>query len=153
MKYIDKLIENCEVAQNANPTNTFVINKNLDNLKGVTNAIYIIEDESGDIDETYRAFAKYKKTKARKCPKLNNAPSKTLYVGSSTTDVRKRLEQHMGEGHKATYALQLKHWNGQRKVKISIQEYDVPRDVLQIIEDAISFDLSPAFGKTGSNGR
>lgn len=58
----------------------------------------------------------------------------------------------MGEGHEATYALHLNHWFGSRKLKITIKEFNVSRDVLQIIEDAISYNLSPAFGKRGGNG-
>ncbi len=89
--------------------------------------------------------------KQRACPKLN-APSPVLYVGSSTSGVRKRIEQHLGEGAKDTYALQLKHWF-RGKYKITIKVFDQPKEVLQIIEDSLSFELAPAFGKQGGNNK
>ena len=75
-----------------------------------------------------------------------------MYVGSSTTDVKKRIEQHLGNGLKDTYALHLSHWF-KGKYKITIRVYDEPIEVLQIIEDALSHDLSPAFGKRGGNNK
>jgi hypothetical protein len=32
-------------------------------------------------------------------------------------------------------------------------EYDVPRKIIQLIEDAISTELKPAFGKLGGNNK
>lgn len=93
----------------------------------------------------------YKKSKQRSCPKLN-APSSIMYVGSSTTGIKKRIEQHLGDGPQNTYALHLKHWF-KGKYKITIKIFDEPIEVLQIIEDAISHDLAPAFGKSGGNNR
>src|SRR5471030_3340809 len=87
----------------------------------------------------------------RACAKLN-APSNVMYVGSSTTGIKKRIEQHVGQGHKATYALHLSHWfNG--KYKITVWQYDVSDEVLQIIEDDISDRKKPAFGKQGGNNK
>jgi len=75
-----------------------------------------------------------------------------MYVGSSTTGIRKRIEQHIGDGYKGTYALHLRHWfNG--TYKITIKQYDESKDVLQIIEDDLSDKLKPAFGKQGGNNR
>ncbi len=37
--------------------------------------------------------------------------------------------------------------------KITIMQYDVPREVLQIIEDGLSDKLKPAFGKQGGNNK
>jgi len=39
------------------------------------------------------------------------------------------------------------------KYKITIKEYTVAKDVLQIIEDDLSDQLSPAFGKKGGNNK
>ena len=89
--------------------------------------------------------------KERACARLN-APSAVLYVGSSTTGVRKRIEQHLGRGNKGTYALHLSHWfSGQYKV--TVKQYDVSDAVLQIIEDDLSHSLKPAFGKQGGNNK
>ena len=67
-------------------------------------------------------------------------------------NLKKRIEQHLGEGNKSTYALHLSHWfKGTYKIKILI--YNEPIEVLQIIEDNLSHRLKPAFGKKGGNGK
>ncbi|WP_019027531.1 hypothetical protein [Colwellia piezophila] len=150
MSYIDNLIANCEEAKVAKPMREFVLDE-LSQLDKIKTAIYIIEQVSGDISETFNLLSKYKATKERACPALNS-PSKVMYVGSSTTGVKSRIKQHIGDGHKGTYSLHLKHWfNGD--YKITIMEFAQPRDVLQIIEDDISERLAPAFGKKGGNNR
>jgi hypothetical protein len=51
-----------------------------------------------------------------------------------------------GSGNKATSALHLSHWfNG--KYKVTVKQYDVEHEVLQIIEDDLSDLLRPAFVK------
>jgi hypothetical protein len=152
MKYINNLVENCRLAMLAKPIKIFTFTE-MDDLNYITNAIYIIEEVGGDINCTHNDFAEYRKSTDRKCSKINKKPSTVLYVGSSTTGVKKRIEQHLGNGHKGTYALNLKHWFPPRKEKITILEYDVSPEILQIIEDATSYDLSPAFGKSGDNGK
>ena len=150
MSYIDNLISNCKEAKKAKPINEFVLGE-LSALDGIKTAIYIIEQASADISETYNSLLKYKATKERSCPAINS-PSKIMYVGSSTTGVKSRIKQHLGDGNKSTYALHLKHWfDG--GYKITIMEFDKARDVLQIIEDDISERLAPAFGKKGGNNK
>jgi hypothetical protein len=47
----------------------------------------------------------------------------------------------------------LKYWF-KGKVKITIYEYDdISIDILQIIEDNLSYNLKPAFGKMGGNNK
>lgn len=150
MSYIETLIANCEQAKKATPKREFVL-ENTEQLDGVDKGIYIIEEVGGDAEKTFLALSEYKKTKDRACPRLN-APSRTLYVGSSTTGFKNRIEQHIGNGHKGTYALHLSHWF-QGKYKITVKIYDESIEVLQIIEDALSYDLSPAFGKQGGNNK
>ncbi|MBA6356495.1 MULTISPECIES: GIY-YIG nuclease family protein [unclassified Colwellia] len=150
MSYIDNLIANCEEAKVAKPTREFVLGGLLD-LDRIKTAIYVIEQVSGDISDAFNSLSNYKATKDRACPALN-APSKIMYVGSSTTGVKSRIKQHIGDGHKGTYALHLKHWF-KGDYKITIMEFDKTRDVLQIIEDDISERLSPAFGKKGGNNK
>lgn len=150
MSYIDNLISNCEEAKKAKPTNEFVLGE-LSELDGIKTAIYIIEQVTGDISGAFDSLSKYKASKERACPALNS-PSKTMYVGSSTTGVKNRIKQHIGDGHKSTYSLHLKHWfDG--KYKITIKEFDKTREVIQIIEDDISDRLKPAFGKNGGNNK
>jgi Uri superfamily endonuclease len=150
MSYIDTLIENCNRAKSAQPAKEFELS-DISDLDGIVNAIYIIEEIGGDADKTFIELSNYKKAKQRACPRLN-APAQVMYVGSSTTGVKKRIEQHLGDGPKGTYALHLKHWfNGRHRITIKV--YDEPLEVIQIIEDALSHDLAPAFGKRGGNNK
>jgi Uri superfamily endonuclease len=150
MTYIDTLIDNCIKAKQAKPVRDFVLSE-MSDLDNIEKAIYVIEEVDGDHEKTFFAMSNYKKTKERACPKLN-APSSVIYVGSSTTGIRKRIEQHLGDGPKGTYSLHLKHWfNG--TLKITVKVFEEPSEVIQIIEDALSHGLAPAFGKSGGNNR
>lgn len=150
MSYIDTLIKNCESAKKAKPTKVVEVG-DVSDLDGIQTAVYVIEETGGNPKDTFSAFSCYKAKKERACAKLN-APCKVMYVGSSTTGVRKRIEQHLGRGNKGTYALHLEHWF-QGKHKITVKQYDVSKEVLQIIEDDLSFRLKPAFGKQGGNNK
>ena len=150
MSYIETLIENCKKAQSVKPIREFILS-DISELNGIDQAIYIIEDMSNNYEETFNQLSSYKATKQRACPKLNNS-SKIMYVGSSTTSVKKRIEQHLGNGARDTYALHLSHWF-KGEIKITIKIYDEPIAVLQIIEDALSHELKPAFGKQGGNNK
>lgn len=151
--YIDNLIDNCNKAKQTQIITTIGLTSidELSLLNDVKTAIYIIEEINRNEEQTFLDLQKYKDTKERNCPKLNK-PSNIMYIGSSTTDIKKRLKEHMGFGNKNTYSLQLKYWfKGQ--YKITVQVYDVSREVLQIIEDNLSYQLKPAFGKLGSNNK
>jgi hypothetical protein len=150
MNYIDRLIKNCQAAKEATPIQEFVVS-DLSALDGIGKAIYIIEQTAGEPEKTFAEFMRYKEKKERSCAKLN-APSMVMYVGSSTSGVKKRIEQHVGQGHEKTFALHLSHWYS-GSYKIIVKQYDVPNDVLQIIEDDMSDRLKPAFGKKGSNNK
>lgn len=150
MSYIDRLIQNCEAAKRAVAVKQFELT-NLSDLDGIKSAVYIIQQIGGDIEETFSDFKIYKKLKIRSCPKYNT-PSTIMYVGSSTTGIIKRIKEHYGDGHKHTYALQLNHWF-KGNYKITIMQYEEPKEVLQIIEDDLSDKLKPAFGKRGGNNK
>lgn len=153
MSYIEMLIESCNKAKNAEPIKEFILS-DISQLNGINKAIYIIEDMSNDNAATFRQLSDYKATKQRACPKLNTASS-VMYVGSSTSGVKKRIEQHLGiKSSKDTYALHLSHWfKGETKITIKIYDESVENEVLQIIEDALSHELKPAFGKQGGNNK
>jgi len=97
--YIDTLIENCQQAKTSKPIKEFIFN-NLEQLNGIKQAIYIIEEVNGDKDKTFNDFTTYKNTKKRKCSKPNQ-PSSTMYVGSSTTGIKKELNNTLEMGTKA----------------------------------------------------
>lgn len=150
MSYIDSLIDNCIKVKEARPIKDFVL-EDISQLKSIKKAIYIIEEVKGDPGKTFIEFSEYKKTSSRSCAKLN-ALSNVMYVGSSSTGIKNRLEQHFGKGPKGTSALHLNQWfKGQYKITIKV--YDVPNEVLQIIEDSLAYDLKPAFGKKGGNNK
>jgi hypothetical protein len=153
MTYIDKLIANCEQAKTAKPIKNIVISdtSDLSALNGIQKAIYVFEEINGNPRSTYQALDLYKESKDRACPKLNE-PSEVMYVGSSSTGVKKRIEQHIGKGPKTTYAMHLSHWF-KGNYKITVTQYDVSNEVLQILEDDLSDRMAPAFGKRGGNNK
>lgn len=150
MKYLQQLIENCKIAMAITPCREFIM-KDPDDLDGINSAIYVIEQVDGDEKETFVDYARFKQAGLRSCSRLN-APSKVLYVGSSNANIRRRISQHLGNGNPSTYALHLSHWfRGQTLITIKV--YDQPREILQLLEDALSEELKPAFGKQGGNNR
>lgn len=150
MNYIDTLIDNCQKAKKATVVREFIMN-DISELDGIKHAIYIIEQVEGDTQKAFDDFSNYKKSTKRNCSKPNKVSS-VMYVGSSTTGLRRRISEHLGKGAEKTYALNLKYWfDG--TYKITIKEYDVSREVLQIIENNIWHEREPAFGKSGSNNR
>jgi len=164
--YLNILIANCQAAKQAVCIKDFILT-NESELEGINSAIYIIREIDGDSQITFEAFKRFKQEQKEKkernkknmgvkedvllCPKLNK-PSEVLYVGSSIKKLKNRLNQHIKNTNNDTYALRLQEWfSGQYEVQIKV--YNVTRDVLQLIEDSLSFDLNPAFGKKGSNNK
>ena len=152
MNYIDTLIENCKRAKTASPSRQIVLNdlSELSLLEGIKNAVYVMEHD-GEPEQTFRDFSTFKETSYRKCARLN-AGSSVLYVGSSITNLRQRINDHMGRGPASRYALHLDHWF-LGKVKLTVRVYNETAAVIQIIEDDLSDRLKPAFGKPGANSR
>lgn len=148
--YIERLKANCERALVAEPERVFIL-KNLEELWGLREGIYIFRQLSGSPGETFDRFLNFKSHNSRKCPKAN-APNWTMYVGSSTTGLKKRIAQHLGKGPEGTYALHLEFWF-EEAYEIEIKIYNETREVLQIIEDDLSEELKPAFGKQGGNNK
>ena len=152
MSYIDRLIENCRRAKAALPSRELVLEdlSDLSVLAGIRKAVYVLEHED-DPEKTFRDFSTYKATGDRKCTRLN-ARSPVLYVGSSITSLRQRINDHMGRGSPSIYALHLDHWY-RGKLRLTVRVYDESAAVIQIIEDDIADRLKPAFGKPGANNR
>ncbi len=148
--YIDKLIKQCKIAKKTKPEKIFFTDKKL-NFEDTKTAIYIIRSIGGDVDHIFDDFKKFKSLNTRKCPAINN-PSNILYIGSTTTSLKKRLNQHLGNVSKSTYALNLKYWF-KYQIKIEVHTYNIEKEILQLIEDNLSYSLNPAFGKKGSNNK
>lgn len=156
VEYLNNLINDCQKAKNAVLDEQYVLKKEMDinDIKKIKSGIYIIRELNGDSDKTSESFINFKnENKDLKCPKFNGIPSETLYVGSSTTGLLKRLKQHIEQCHKDTYALRLNDWfTGEYEIEIRVY-HGIERNVLQLIEDNLAFNLSPAFGKRGSNNK
>lgn len=150
MGYLDRLIRFCETAKAAKPKSEFKVTS-FDEIPDIDKGVYIIKEVGGCAERTFRAFVEFKKKKIKACSKVNS-PSDVLYVGSSATGLRKRLRQHLVNCPDKTYSLHMSQWfDGDYEVRIL--EYEVPIEILQLIEDAISYDLNPAFGKKFGNNK
>ena len=161
--YLDTLINDCEIAKQSKPINTYIYSSNEDletffilHRKAIiqedVSAIYIIKEINGNSEETRFKFEQFKRNKEMACPKLNHNPSDVLYVGSSSKNVINRLKQHILGTNNKTYALRLVNWF-QGEYEIEIRTYKVAPNILQLIEDNLSHNLHPAFGKTGGNNK
>ena len=150
-KYLDDLISACQQAKAAEPVQQYEYHEDL-SLQRHKKYLYVIEDLSGDPEATFNAFEKYKASGKRKCPKANE-PSTVMYIGSSLGGIKRRILEHKGYGSKSTYALNLDSWFIEQPYRITIYEYAVRPQVLQLIEDALAHDLKPAFGKRGPNSQ
>lgn len=158
------IARSARIAQQARPVEQFTLmghewSEGLDGLFGRrTSVVYIFEEVGGDPQETRREFEAYKlglgdNPRRIKLPRLNAVASRCMYVGSSSDGVRGRLAQHVLTAPRGTYALQLSLWFKAKVYRIHLRRYDVDRPTLQLIEDATSETLRPAFGKQGGNGR
>jgi hypothetical protein len=158
--YLDQLISDCHAAKRAIPIKELTLYKDNDfnEIKSIKSAIYIIEEIDGDNQKTFDKFNAFRKQQEEKedRDKLKcaqpNSPSTILYVGSSSTGLKKRLEEHTIKCSKKTHALRLNEWF-EGNYKIDVKVYDVPRAILQLIEDNLAHNLNPAFGKKGSNNK
>ncbi|WP_137823019.1 GIY-YIG nuclease family protein [Pseudomonas sp. D(2018)] len=105
-------------------------------------------------DTLHAAFrdAKDQKLGGRAYARLHQA-SHMLYVGSSSA-LMSRLKQHLGFGPKGTYAMQICHWlpaiEGDLKIQVWRFAADVPKEVIQAIEDGLWAASSPMFGRQGA---
>ncbi|EJG0735622.1 hypothetical protein C4G28_RS22580 [Vibrio parahaemolyticus] len=86
-------------------------------------------------------------------PRLNkkHKGSQYLYVGRSHK-LRSRIRQHLGSGHKGTYALHMMRWANKIEENIELQYFKlegVENLVVQAVEDALWSELRPAFGRKG----
>jgi hypothetical protein len=107
---------------------------------------------SSNLSSMEKAFT-VEKSKSDRAYARFNSQSKVLYVGSSS-DIGKRIREHLGYGAKATYALQLAHWcrNLNLSLEFVLAEYSTTTDsdLLQTLEDTLWDNLHPMFGRKGS---
>jgi len=152
--YISSLIKACQAAMSAEPVRVYHISsmEQLESVPSKGSFVYIIREVNGVCEKTHKEFSNFRKISKYACARLNPEPSEVLYVGSSTTNLRSRLKQHIDSDHPQTYALHMSKWF-QGEYQVEICEFNVPIEVLQLIEDSMSFNLKPAFGKQGGNNK
>lgn len=57
--------------------------------------------------------------------RYNKGNSNTLYLGSTMSDIKKRIKQHLGGGHLKTYSLHLSQWDANADYQITISLYKI----------------------------
>lgn len=126
--------------------------------------IYVIEIQSSEklkllrglFEEFY--FKNKLKTKSAdrvNLSKYNKSSSSILYVGSSTTDFKKRIKNHLGTEGTRVYSLHLSKWDNSLEYNLNISAFQViseseqivERFIVEILEQQIWDELSPIFGK------
>ena len=117
-------------------------------------AVYYFEIEAYDNDALLKHLHQAKEKKDRAYPKSklsgDTSPTKILYVGSVKTNFYGRIIQHLGYGHRNTYALHLSHWAIDIPIKLKLHYCILPPKYLDIIRDieaTISEALNPLVGK------
>jgi len=87
--------------------------------------------------------------------KYNKTLSKTLYVGSSTTDFKARIKNHFGTESTRVYSLHLCRWDNLLDYDLKISAFEVisqseqtvERFIVEILEQHFWDKLRPIFGK------
>jgi hypothetical protein len=168
MDYFDDLIEEIGEAKTTTHIDVEQLEKkdintedDLKFLNEYNQAIYVIKQKDGDVKQTRKDFKAARKTQRRKdgsktkkgkvrkksWPKLVNDPSKIMYVGSSTDNrLHTRIKNHTLKCSDGTSGLRLNDWF-HNDYEITIYIYDTSLGRLRLIEDAMWYDLKPAFGK------
>ena len=87
--------------------------------------------------------------------KDNKTGSQVLYVGSSTTDFKSRIKNHLGVRGNRVYSLHLSKWDKNLNYNINIKSYEIVFQnaekidtyIVELIEQQIWDELKPNFGK------
>jgi len=130
------------------------------------NGIYFITienlEEVGN-KEICNKIDSFKTLKTHKYPKINSnnccEGNNVLYVGKSKGILHTRLQSHLGNGSKSTYALHLGQWKNDdilKKVKLKLY-YDfvdlhndhIESEILEMLETALHREYKPILGRTG----
>lgn len=127
------------------------------------NVVYMIREKRNRMspEQVLQAFKKWhKKNPDIHLSRVNDKnicsnKKFTLYVGSKEKQFRTRIQQHIGNNNRRTYALHLKDWLSDKTAIIEIEyfcfEQSIKRAQLQIIEDSLWDYFLPLFGKRGAH--
>ena len=141
------------------------LKKHIDKIPKSNNSlIYVMQVQSskklkkliGCFENYHSANKQKKKNKDRvNLSKYNKTSSDILYVGSSTTDFKRRIKNHLGTEGTRTYSLHLCKWDNCLEYDLKIFAYEVisesnetiERFIVEILEQQFWDKLSPIFGK------
>lgn len=141
------------------------LKKHIDKIPKSNNPlIYVLQVQSSkklkkliEYFENYHSENKLKtKNKDRvNLSRYNKTLSDILYVGSSTTDFKTRIKNHLGTEGTRVYSLHLCKWDNCLEYDLKIFAYEVisesdetiERFIVEILEQQFWDKLSPIFGK------
>lgn len=138
------------------------LKKHIDKIPKSNNPlIYVLQVQSSKklqkLIENYHSANKLKtKNKDRvNLSRYNKTLSDVLYVGSSTTDFKTRIKNHLGTEGTRVYSLHLCKWDNCLEYDLKIFAYEVisesdetiERFIVEILEQQFWDKLSPIFGK------
>lgn len=126
--------------------------------------IYTIEIQSGKglklLLQNFEGYHTTNKAKAKNVDRVNlsrynRTSSKVLYVGSSTTDFRTRIKNHLGTEGTRVYSLHLCKWDSNLDYELKVSTFEVvsarneivERFIVEILEQQFWDKLKPVFGK------
>ncbi|AIL46975.1 hypothetical protein [Elizabethkingia anophelis] len=126
--------------------------------------IYIISLQTKAVlPALIRNFEEYHRTNIQRTKNVdrvnlarhNKTASKVLYVGSSTTDFRTRIKNHLGTEGIRTYSMHLCKWDNGLDYNLNISAFEligentekIDRFLVEIIEQQFWEELRPVFGK------
>ncbi len=126
--------------------------------------IYIIQVQSPTslkkLIEHFEGYHTINNTKTKNKDRVNlsrynKTPSKVLYVGSSTTDFKTRIKNHLGTEGTRVYSLHLCKWDNCLDYKLKVSAFEVVSDneevverfIVEILEQHFWDKLKPVFGK------
>ena len=116
--------------------------------------LFKVQDRENHLLKIKTAFENFNKgNKPRVLGKTRNTSrynskhnSNTLYVGTSK-NIPQRLKQHLGDGNKRTYSLDLIHWFP-KNIDLILVIYSINhQEVIESVEQAIWDETKPLFGK------
>lgn len=126
--------------------------------------IYVIQVQSSknlkQLIEHFEDYHTINKTRTKNKDRVNlsrynKTSSKVLYVGSSTTDFKTRIKNHLGTEGTRVYSLHLCKWDNCLDYELKVSTFEVVSDnsevverfIIEILEQQFWDKLKPVFGK------
>lgn len=115
---------------------------------------YFFVSKNADLEIVHKKItdAKTNKLGERSYPRIHS-PSKYLYAGSSKS-ISNRIKEHLGFGHKDTYAMNLEYWCSDLNLDVDIVcmrfNPEIKKEIIQALEDGLWDHLKPLLGRRGA---